>query len=420
MSAPVAPPAHVGRPRAAAGALALVLLSAGGLRLAHDYVSDPAMPRPHDFLQVWSAGRLNADGQNPYDAERMYALQVANRMPDSRTPEHPDGYASMMWVPPWGLAVAMPLGVLPIDAAQLVWGLGQLALIAAAGVVIWQFYGGPAARWWVPVTLALGSGPVWWQTVGGQNGGLLLLGLTGFLVAHRANRPVLGGAFLALAALKPHLLVLFAVGLLIDAARSGFGRRVVLGGALALGGAAAVATLFNPSVWGEYLAAATSGGSRYHPGLGDWFNPTVGAWVRHAVPGRPFWVQVVPCAAATLCFAVYWWRTGNPARWPAVLPWLVPVSLIVAPYGSWPSDQVLFLIPVVAVAARLDARGIGLASVGAAATAFAVANVAVVVMTGAQAPLHSYVWVAPVFAGCLLSAERAHRRGAPAAIPSGV
>ena len=126
MSTPVAMKLQIGSTRTALGVAAILVLLGIGTHLAFGYVTSPSIPRPHDFLQVWSAGRLNASGLNPYDGERMYALQVANRMPDCRSPQRPNGYASMMWVPPWGLAIAMPLGAIPIDIAQLCLGLGTI------------------------------------------------------------------------------------------------------------------------------------------------------------------------------------------------------------------------------------------------------------------------------------------------------
>src|SRR5262249_4718582 len=106
-----------GAARHALGLLALLALVAAALWLANAYLRSNTMPRPPDFLQVWAAGRLTLDGGNPYDGEQMFALQAANRIPS--------GYASMMWVPPWGLALAIPIGALPIDAAQVVWVYGQ-------------------------------------------------------------------------------------------------------------------------------------------------------------------------------------------------------------------------------------------------------------------------------------------------------
>src|SRR5690349_4291378 len=109
-----------GRLRAALGVLALVVLALAGLKLADGYLNSPTIPRPPDFLQVWSAGRLHLAGENPYDPVRMLELQKANRLPDDR--------ASMMWNPPWALALVMPVGGLPINAAQVLWLLGLAAL----------------------------------------------------------------------------------------------------------------------------------------------------------------------------------------------------------------------------------------------------------------------------------------------------
>jgi hypothetical protein len=281
-------------------------------------------------------------------------------------------------------------------------------------VLLWRLYGGPRQQTWIAVALALGFGPVWLQTAGGQYAGLMLCGLAGFLAAHRANWPMLAGACLALAALKPHLFSLLAVGLLIDATRSSFGRRVLLGGALALLAGSAVATLANPQAWSQYFSTAARTGSPYYPGLDEWFNPTLHAWVRHAIPGQPFWVQFVPVAAAVPLFAVYWWRNGHPARWPDSLPWVLPACLLVAPYGSWPPDQVLFLVSFVSLAARLASRDAPLPRLAGVLAVFAAASAAVVVMAGAQAKLQYYVWLAPLLLACLLWASRVLRNAQPA------
>lgn len=366
-------------------------------------------PRPADFLQVWSAGRLALAGENPYDGAAMFDLQMANRAPQQ--------YAAMMWVPPWGLAVALPFGALPIGAAQLLWTLGQFALAITAAIWLWRVYGGAPGRAWIPAALALGFGPLWWQTLVGQYAGLLLFALAGFVAAHRANRPLIAGACLFFVALKPHLFALLAVGLILDALRTGFARKVVLGGALALGAAALAVTALNPALW-EWYAASATGSSPYYPALRDWLNPTPQSWARSALPGRPFWVQFVPLAVAVPVFALYWWRRGGANLWPNALPWVVPVGLLVAPYGSWPSDHTLFLLPLVWVAVRLDATGWAVRARGALVALYAAANVAVVLSLHAGIEPRFYVWMWPAFAGCLwwalaLAAEP-ERTGVPA------
>src|SRR5262245_9837110 len=183
---PVTAPPRTSPLRTLVAGVVLVALLGWGVKLADDYLSSSVVPRPADFLQVWSAGQLTLSGGNPYDGEQMFSLQVANRTPLD--------YASMMWVPPWGLVVAIPIGAMPIGAAQFLWVYGQFALMVALAVVLWKLYGGPNRRMWVAAALAIFFGPLWWQTLCGQYAGLMLLGLVGYLTASRANRPVLAGA----------------------------------------------------------------------------------------------------------------------------------------------------------------------------------------------------------------------------------
>ena len=358
------------------------------------YLTHSSIKRPHDFLQVWLAGRLTLDGENPYDGDKMLELQLANQSPRP--------FASMMWVPPWGIALALPIGAMPIALAEGVWVFGQIGLILLSATMLWRMNGGRSERWWVPVVLVLAFGPVWWQTVVGQYAGLLMFGMVGFLAAHRANRPVLAGLSLTLIALKPHLFVLIAVGLVIDAFRTSFGRRVVLGGAIGLAAGAIAATIASPALWKEYFAAIDSEGTPSAPGIRLWFSPTIPAWIRHFVPGRPFWVQTVPAWMAAGLFALYWWKRGNPTRWPQVVNWVLPVCLLLAPYGSWPSDLTLLLVPIVAAAARVDARGWTIPGRSQLAATYCLANAGVVLMYQYYSGTDGYVWVAPVLCGCLL------------------
>jgi hypothetical protein len=361
------------------------------------YLNHPQGGRPHDFLQVWSAGRLTLQGESPYDARRMLELQLENQSPRK--------FASMMWVAPWGLLLALPIGAMSIPAAQGVWVLGQLALILGSAIVVWRLAGGRGDRLWIPILLVFSSGPLWWQTAIGQYAGIMMFGIVAYLLAHRAGRPILAGLALTLIALKPHLFLLFATGLVIDALRTSTGRRVVLGGSIGLATGAAIVTLVSPDIWRQYFEAATGEGSPYAPSLKVWFSPTIPAWIRYFVPGNAFWIQFVPAAIACLCFAVYWWRCGNPARWPAVLDWAIPVGLLLAPYGSWPSDLTLLLIPIVGLAARVDQRGWAIPGWSRLAGVYLFTNVSVMLMYMVYNGTAFYVWVAPMLCGCMLWAR---------------
>jgi len=403
MSSAAAPFSKTGSFRATLSVLALVVLAVVGARLGGKYLNSPAVPRPIDFLQVWAAGRLHLAGENPYDPVRMLELQRANRLPDDR--------ASMMWNPPWALALVMPLGALPVNAAQVLW-LGLLfASVVGAALLLWRLAGGTRDRVWVPVAAALTFAPTWFLLVGGQIVAVALVGVVGFLAALRANRPVLAGACVALTAIKPHLFVPLAIGLLIDAIRCRDGRRILLGGIIVAAAASLVATLPNADVWRQYVAATTGVGSEQHKSLTDWVNPTIGAWVRALLPGRPFWVQWVPTLAAAMAFGIHWWRRGSLERWCGVMPWVIPLGLLTAPYGSWMCDQVLLLVPLIVLLARLTASPATHRRLWPIAVIFAICNVGSIVMMVSKVGQEYYVWFAPVMVVCLTWAHRIESRG---------
>ena len=66
----------------------------------------------------------------------------------------------------------------------------------------------------------------------------------------------------------------------------------------------------------------------------------------------------VPPLLATIGFTIQRWWNRRRWNWPDALPGLVLVSLLCAPYGAWPFDMVLLLVPWVhslAVAVRTRA-----------------------------------------------------------------
>src|SRR5258707_7696020 len=66
-----------------------------------------------DFVEYWAAARLNLAGQNPYAGSAVWAVQ------------HDLGFQFqgpvMMYNPPWGLAIALPFGLLPYRVALMLW-----------------------------------------------------------------------------------------------------------------------------------------------------------------------------------------------------------------------------------------------------------------------------------------------------------
>jgi hypothetical protein len=316
----------------------------GGGMLTRFY-ADPKFLEPHDFLQYWAAGRLNLTGGNPYDPDALFELQKAAGRPN----DHP----VRMWNPPWTLAVTMPLGVLDARTAQLVWIGAQFVLVVLAAGWLWRLYGGNpkhTAVAWALAAVAPMTAAVFFA---GQSSGWLFVGLVGFYAAVKTNRPRLAG-LAALCALKPHLFLPFWVLLVLDATR-GRGGCARLGWGIAAGlGMVLVPMAFNPSVWGQYLAALRDPGGAGHVPLSAWEPPLLGYWLRHYTDRAAFWIQFVPTAVVLLATPVYWWVRRKTWDWSAELPRVVLGGAIAAPYGAWDFDLVVLLVPLVAAAVRLS------------------------------------------------------------------
>jgi hypothetical protein len=333
--------------RALVAAGVVVILAAGGLLLARFY-SDPGFLPPDDFLQYWAAGRLNATGGNPYDADQLLPLQHAAGRPADR--------AVMMWNPPWALTLTMPFGLLPPRTAQLAWLAAQLAALVFCADRLWAVYGGdPRLRPWVWAA-AFGFYPTMYVVFAGQSSAWVLLGLTGLLLA-ATRGPVWLAVLVPLAALKPHLFGPVWVVLALEATRTRRGLAVLGWGAACGLAAVVVPTVVNPDVWGQYFAALNRPVDAAHAPLSGWRSPLVGYWVRAAVAPEAFWIQAVPAALVLLAAPVYWWGRRRTWDWAVELPRLVLAGLIAAPYGAWPYDQIVLLVPVAAAGARLVRHG---------------------------------------------------------------
>src|SRR5262249_55422255 len=97
-------------------------------------LNDRSILPPHDLVQYWAAGHLNAHGENPYDPDKLLPLQ---RGAGRNTKE-----AVMMWNPPWTLTFVMPFGIMDSRAAQLLWLLIGFIFIGVSADCLWRLYDG--------------------------------------------------------------------------------------------------------------------------------------------------------------------------------------------------------------------------------------------------------------------------------------
>ena len=133
-----------------------------------------------DFVEYWGAGRLNSQGQNPYDPALLYQME---RMVSPGLTE-----AIMMWNPPWTLALAMPFSWLPAQTSHALWIAIQLTALLASVDWLWRSYGGPSRYRWLAWLLSVGFLPTFFALRMGQISPLILLALVGFLHFERRGQ----------------------------------------------------------------------------------------------------------------------------------------------------------------------------------------------------------------------------------------
>ena len=134
----------------------------------------------YDYVAFWSAARLNQQGQDPYDPQRLDALQ-REAVPDLREP-------LVMWPAPWALTPLKPFAFLESHLSHLFWMLFSLAVLGFAVDGCWRGAGRPADRRWIAWLTAATFLPCYIVLLTGQMGPLLLLGFVGFLYFLRRGR----------------------------------------------------------------------------------------------------------------------------------------------------------------------------------------------------------------------------------------
>jgi hypothetical protein len=341
-----------------------------------------------DFVEYWAAGHLNASGQNPYDPVLMGKVEQEVR------PYL--GQEVMMWNPPWTLTLVMPLGILACHWAHLIWLIVSLTILLVGADWLWRFYGGILRYRAISWFIALSFTPTMLVLEMGQITPLILLGLIGFLYFQARNPkseadteqrgtrnheipksetraasfshfelsslrgPLFSdfeirisdffcGACLVLVAIKPHLAYLIGLAILAWA----IDRRrwfILLGGVAGLLVATIIPMVTNGNVLGQYWEALSQ-----HPPA-RFYSPTIGTFLRLLFGPDKFWLQFVPVFFGVVWLGWYWWRHRRDWQWSEQLPVLLLACYFTAPYGAWPFDYVVMLIPLVVIAVRVVAK----------------------------------------------------------------
>ena len=323
--------------------LALVLVFAG-------WAVMPKGKMFSDYITYWTAGKLVAEGQSPYDVDRQIELQRAlgwDRSINGR------GVLDFLpyYYPPWfalGCTLLVPLG---FDGGKLAWFFFNLEMLFLTGCVLKDAVPG------VPRSIVLVAIPVFLFSVQA-----LLAGQTTILILFLAalawklldgHRDRAAGVALACLTTKPQLAAVLVLALGIWAVRQ---RRwgVIQGFVAALALLCLASTAAVPSWPMEMLSATrrTLPPTKYFPWLGNtWFLilKTLGLrswslWVLFLAVALPFLWAVVRTAI----------DPGRPVRDVMALGLLA--AFFVAPYGRDYDFPVLWVPALVLIGDRLSEK----------------------------------------------------------------
>lgn len=308
----------------------LLVFMLEGVGTSFSWLTEPSA----DFLEYWTAGRLNVNGGNPYSPEQVLQLQRELEASDRSRP-------LMMYNPPWTLALVMPFGLLPYPIGRFLWLFLQLTLIFISSIGLWRLYDGSQEQTWVAWLLGFSFAPVLFALRMGQIVPWALAGVVGFLYFER-RYPDWAGAAIILITVKPQLFFLFWIALLLWIVR--YRRwRVLRGLLLATGGFAMLVSLPNPDVWHQYLVTAL----QYPPRA--WVTPTWGCILRLLFDQTYFGLQFLPMIFGVLWLLWHWQKYGGSWCWREQMPALLFISLITTAYG-WSHDMLLLLVGAIQVA----------------------------------------------------------------------
>ena len=342
---------------------------------------NPQIVARRDFIVYWATAQQLVHHGNPYDASAINEIE--------KNAGFQGGASYYMRNTPWTLPLALPLSCAGPSATALPWSLAMLGLLVIS------------VR---SVRTAIGCSASWLDWFGycfppaldcvilGQTSILPLLGFALFIRLHR-SRPFAAGAALWLCSIKPHLLLPFAVVLLVWIAvtRS---VRILAGAATAFAAGALVTTWIDPSAWSQYIHyMRTSVITRE-------FTPCLGNLLRDSIRPSAEWLAFVPAVVGSVWALVWFWRRRHAWRWDEQGALLVLVSLLAAPFG-WIFDHTLAIPAILFAVSRSRSQAVP--------AVLALLYLLVEIQLVSPLGLHSavYLWIAPAWLAWYLYARTA-------------
>ncbi|MFP5238148.1 MAG: glycosyltransferase 87 family protein [Acidobacteriota bacterium] len=351
-------------------------------------------PSGTDFVEYFAQGRLLAQHANPFDPAATLRIEQSLGQ-NSPIPQ-------ITFSPPVALWFTLPLGHLSPRAGLNLWRAAQLASLALALWLLWRLNGRPASKWHL---LGFVFAPVIACQMAAQLSLFFLLCLVVFLLHHRQH-PFWAGAVLMPFALKPHIILPFALVLLLWVVL----RRcywLAAGFVAALAVSCAVSLYLAPHCWAQYRKAMAGSG------VMDVFIPALACALRFLIDPAAKWIQFVPEICACIWALWYFWTRRGNWEWQRHGMMVLMVAAICTPYGWFVDESILLPAMLTSVYCALQYRRslLPLLFFNAAALAEALASL--------NLHSHAYLWTAPAWLAWYLYATRVPRRvPEPAAAPA--
>jgi hypothetical protein len=307
-------------------AAALIAFALGILFVAALMMSS-ALPAK-DLTSYWAAAHLVR--QNPYSPHLITLLEKSSGV----TPLDPP---LVMRNPPWAILFVLPLGMFSFHVAFALWTVFSILIVTGCTRAIWQLVEKHDSIF--SIVLPLAFGPTIVLLILGQWSVLVLVGITGFLIAIEHRRDWIAGACLLLVMGKPHieLLFLLAIGFWILQSKRW---AVFYSAAVSLGLSSAVVLALNPHVFAQFLSLTREvvGERVPYPNLGGLLFLSTG---NHTL-------ALLPQVMGMIWLVYYWIQRRKSWNWKTD-GMLVLVVSIASSYYSYPYDEILVL-PALATA----------------------------------------------------------------------
>ncbi len=322
------------------GLLILLLLAADGWLTFRSIVQ--VKGNSFDFYFVWVGAREIGQGRNPYTPEIAREIQLAVTGDDTATTENP-----YYFVYPAFLAfLVWPFVALPFPEAVTGWIVSQQICLFMALLLALR-----SMRWRPSATVALGLVVAWiafrytWVTlVLGQTSFLILLFLAAASFASLRHQERIAGILLAMAMIKPQLVLLTILGWLVMKVSSRQWRVIGTFGAIVL-----VLTLLPIGLIGNWIPAflrALFLYPVYRP------SATPLSMTATVIPG---FSEIIQLAGATFCVGYVVWVARTAKNMVAISSVGFLSTLLLVPLPSAYSISIA-LLPWLACLRVLSAR----------------------------------------------------------------